>query len=73
VVHDWLGKPGLLVDQPVAVSQEASFLLEKGPGCDVFIGIGGCMVHTPGDDCNDACLSTGASCCLRLAAAYLRS
>ncbi len=77
VVRDWLGEPGLLVDEPVTGSEDFAFFLEKVPGCYVFIGNGegengGCMVHNPGYDFNDACLSTGASYWVRLAESYLK-
>ncbi len=77
VVRDWLGEPGLMADEPVTGSEDFSFFLEKVPGCYIFIGNGegengGCMVHNPGYDFNDACLSTGASYWVRLAEAYLK-
>jgi hippurate hydrolase len=77
VVRDWLGDAGLFSDEPVTGSEDFSFFLEKVPGCYVFIGNGegeqgGCMVHNPGYDFNDACLSTGASYWVRLTEAYLK-
>ena len=62
---------------PVTGSEDFAFFLEKVPGCYVFIGNGegadgGCMVHNPGYDFNDRCLSTGASYWVRLAEAYLK-
>jgi hippurate hydrolase len=78
VLRDWLGEDGLLPDQePVTGSEDFSFFLEKVPGCYVFIGNGegadgGCMVHNPGYDFNDAVLSTGASYWVRLAEACLK-
>jgi hippurate hydrolase len=76
VVRDWLGDGGLHADEPVTGSEDFSFFLEKVPGCYVFIGNGegeqgGCMVHNPGYDFNDACLSTGASYWVRLAERWL--
>jgi len=77
VVRDWLGEAGLLPAEPVTGSEDFAFFLEKVPGCYVFIGNGvgsegGCMVHNPGYDFNDACLSTGASYWVKLAETYLK-
>jgi hippurate hydrolase len=77
VVRDWLGDEGLLPAEPVTGSEDFAFFLEKVPGCYVFIGNGvgsegGCMVHNPGYDFNDACLSTGASYWVKLAETYLK-
>jgi len=78
VAVDWLGEDGLVRDpQPVTGSEDFAFFLEKVPGCYFLIGNGtgsegGCMVHNPGYDFNDACLSTGASFWVKLAEAYLR-
>ena len=77
VISDWLGPEGLLpMDEPVTGSEDFAFFLEKIPGCYVFIGNGegeqgGCMVHNPGYDFNDANLPTGASYWVRLAERYL--
>jgi hippurate hydrolase len=78
VVRDWLGDDGLLETEPVTGSEDFSFFLEKVPGCYVFLGNGegeqgGCMVHNPGYDFNDRCLSTGASYWVRLVEAYLKA
>jgi hippurate hydrolase len=77
VVREWLGEEGLFSDEPVTGSEDFSFFLEKVPGCYVFLGNGigeqgGCMVHNPGYDFNDACLSTGASYWVQLAQTYLK-
>ncbi|MFO1286555.1 MAG: M20 aminoacylase family protein [Rubrivivax sp.] len=77
VLTDWLGPEGLLETEPVTGSEDFSFFLEKVPGCYVFIGNGegsdgGCMVHNPGYDFNDAVLSTGASYWVKLAETYLK-
>jgi hippurate hydrolase len=78
VIRDWLGDDGLLpVNEPVTGSEDFAFFLEKVPGCYVFIGNGegsegGCMVHNPGYDFNDAVLPTGASYWVRLAETYLK-
>jgi len=77
VLADWLGPEGILDTEPVTGSEDFSFFLEKVPGCYVFIGNGegsegGCMVHNPGYDFNDAALSTGASYWVKLAETYLK-
>ena len=78
VVRDWLGDEGVLdISEPVTGSEDFAFFLEKVPGCYVFIGNGegsegGCMVHNPGYDFNDAVLPTGASYWVRLAETYLK-
>ena len=78
VVRDWLGDEGVLdITEPVTGSEDFAFFLEKVPGCYVFIGNGegsegGCMVHNPGYDFNDAVLPTGASYWVRLAETYLK-
>jgi len=77
VVRDWLGTDGLLdTAEPVTGSEDFAFFLEQVPGCYVFIGNGegdqgGCMVHNPGYDFNDAVLPTGASYWVRVAETYL--
>ena len=78
VVRDWLGPEGMLdTVEPVTGSEDFAFFLEKVPGCYVFIGNGegdqgGCMVHNPGYDFNDAVLPTGASYWVRVAETYLK-
>jgi len=78
VVRDWLGTDGLLdTAEPVTGSEDFAFFLEKVPGCYIFIGNGegeqgGCMVHNPGYDFNDAVLPTGASYWVRVAETYLQ-
>ena len=77
VAHDWVGDDGLLHGlQPLTGSEDFAFFLQKVPGCYALIGNGegaegGCMVHNPGYDFNDAALSTGASYWVRLAEAAL--
>jgi hippurate hydrolase len=78
VIRDWIGEEALALDQqPETGSEDFAFFLEKVPGCYVFIGNGvgsegGCMVHNPGYDFNDACLSTGASYWVKVAETYLK-
>jgi hippurate hydrolase len=77
VALDWVGEAGLIRDlQPLTGSEDFSFFLEKVPGCYFLIGngegeAGGCDVHNPGYDFNDAALGTGASYWVKLAEAYL--
>ena len=79
VVREAFGDGALLTGQePVTGSEDFAFFLEKVPGCYVFIGNGqgsegGCMVHHPGYDFNDACLSTGASYWTRLVETWLKT
>ena len=78
VIRGWAGEAALVQREPITASEDFSFFLEKVPGCYVFIGNGegaegGCMVHNPGYDFNDACLSTGASYWVKLAEAYLKA
>jgi hippurate hydrolase len=60
---------------PVLGSEDFAFMLERKPGCYVFIGNGAgegtCMIHNPGYDFNDAILPLGASYWVRLAHAFL--
>jgi hippurate hydrolase len=77
VLREWLGQDTPIDAEPVTGSEDFSFFLEKVPGCYVFIGNGegsegGCMVHNPGYDFNDAVLSTGASYWVRLTETYLK-
>ena len=49
---------------PIMGSEDFSFMLQARPGCFMFIGngdgpVGGCMVHNPNYDFNDAILPTG--------------
>jgi amidohydrolase len=56
---------------PLMGSEDFSFMLQKKPGCYLFIGNGdgegSCMIHNPGYDFNDAILPLGASYWARLA------
>ncbi|NUY02658.1 M20 aminoacylase family protein [Paraburkholderia youngii] len=76
VALDWLGEDGLIRDmQPLTGSEDFAFLLERCPGSYLIIGNGdgegGCMVHNPGYDFNDACLATGAAYWVKLAQTFL--
>ncbi|MGJ7528037.1 M20 aminoacylase family protein [Variovorax sp. GB1P17] len=62
----------------VTGSEDFAFMLEKRPGCYLFIGNGapgqhgGCMVHNPGYDFNDSNLPIGAAYWALLAESYLQ-
>ncbi len=76
VALDWLGEDGLIADmQPLTGSEDFAFLLEQCPGSYLIIGNGdgegGCMVHNPGYDFNDACLAPGAAYWVKLAQTFL--
>ncbi|MBT6733116.1 MAG: M20/M25/M40 family metallo-hydrolase, partial [Acidiferrobacteraceae bacterium] len=55
---------------PVMGAEDFSFMLEKVPGCYLFIGNGAgegvCMVHNPSYDFNDEILPIGATYFSRL-------
>jgi hippurate hydrolase len=55
----------------VMASEDFSYMLERRPGAYIQIGNGdgegGCEVHNPGYDFNDAALPLGASLFARLA------
>jgi len=61
--------------EPVLGSEDFSFMLERKPGCYVFIGNGegegSCMIHNSGYDFNDEILTLGATYWVRLAQAFL--
>ncbi|PCE27035.1 amidohydrolase [Paraburkholderia acidicola] len=76
VALDWVGDTGVLPDmEPLTGSEDFAFLLERCAGSYLIIGNGdgegGCMVHNPGYDFNDACLATGAAYWVRLAESFL--
>jgi len=58
---------------PVMISEDFSFMLERVPGCFVFIGNGGgdCGLHNSRYDFNDAILPVGASYWCRLVEQFL--
>ena len=62
---------------PVMASEDFAFMLERVPGCYLFIGNGvdsqgGCSVHNPRYDFNDLNLPIGAAYWAALTAHYLR-
>lgn len=77
---DWLGEDGLLPPlQPLTGSEDFSFMLEQCPGSYLIVGngegdhhaTGGCMVHNPGYDFNDATLPIAASYWVQLVQRFL--
>jgi hippurate hydrolase len=64
---------------PVTGSEDFAFMLERVPGSYVLIGngtdsgpgAGGCMVHNPGYDFNDANIATGSAYWVLLAERFL--
>ena len=60
---------------PTMAGEDFAFMLQARPGCFVFIGNGpgqgGCMLHNPRYDFNDAILPLGASYWARLVERYL--
>jgi hippurate hydrolase len=69
---DVVGKDSVLRDlQPTMGAEDFAFMLQAKPGCYVWIGNGegegGCMLHNPHYDFNDAVLPIGASYWARLA------
>jgi hippurate hydrolase len=80
VALDWLGDDGLLPPlQPLTGSEDFSFMLEQCPGSYLIVGngegehhaTGGCMVHNPGYDFNDAILPIAASYWVQLVRRFL--
>jgi hippurate hydrolase len=69
--------PGCLVPdmKPLTGSEDFAYMLEQKPGCYFTIGNGdgqgGCMVHNPGYDFNDAILPIGASYWVKLVERFL--
>jgi len=74
--HRGLGKTGV-VGQLKAGSEDFAFMLRVKPGCYVFIGNGpgdgGCLLHHPHYDFNDAILPLGANYWVRLTERLLGS
>ncbi|MEK8050409.1 M20 aminoacylase family protein [Ideonella sp. DXS22W] len=80
VARDWLGEDGLMPDlQPLTGSEDFSFMLEACPGAYLIVGNGvgeghgqgGCMVHNPGYDFNDAALPLAATYWTKLVQRFL--
>ncbi|WP_166365921.1 M20 aminoacylase family protein [Pseudomonas akapageensis] len=76
VARDWLGE-GQLIDnlRPFTASEDFAFMLAQCPGSYLVIGNGqgdsSCLLHNPGYDFNDACLSVGASYWVKLVERFL--
>ncbi|MDE3232523.1 MAG: amidohydrolase [Pseudomonadota bacterium] len=82
VALDWLGDKGVMPNlAPLTGSEDFSFMLQECPGCYLIVGngqgehhhTGGCMVHNPGYDFNDAILPIAASYWVKLVKAYLKA
>ncbi len=82
VALDWLGEKGVMSNlAPLTGSEDFSFMLQECPGCYLIVGngegehhhTGGCMVHNPGYDFNDAILPIAASYWVKLVNAYLKA
>ncbi len=76
VARDWLGDAGLIDNMvPLTGSEDFAFMLEACPGSYLIIGNGdgegGCMVHNPGYDFNDACLPLAATYWVKLVERFL--
>ena len=80
VAAEWLGEDALIQGmQPLTGSEDFSFMLEKIPGCYLIVGngegghhsTGGCMVHNPGYDFNDAILPIASSYWVQLVRRFL--
>lgn len=70
--------------EPLTGSEDFAFLLERVPGCYLLVGngdnghadgkwTGGCMVHNPHYDFNDACLAVGARLWIGLVEQYFQN
>jgi hippurate hydrolase len=75
IATGWLGADHVMPDMaPLTGSEDFAFLLEQRPGCYFIVGNGligahgqgGCMIHNPGYDFNDAVLPVAASFWVRL-------
>ena len=80
VALDWLGEQGVMPAlEPLTGSEDFSFMLQERPGCYLIVGngegehhhTGGCMVHNPGYDFNDAILPIAASYWVQLVRRFL--
>jgi hippurate hydrolase len=72
----WVGQQGVMDDfEPLTGSEDFSFMLEQCAGSYLIIGngegAGGCMVHNPHYDFNDALLPIGATYWTRLVERFL--
>lgn len=78
VALSWLGEDGVLPDmQPMTCSEDFSFMLQACHGSYLIMGNGqgtegGCPLHNPAYDFNDAALPYGASYWVRLVSTFLK-
>lgn len=82
VARECLGEAAWVPDvQPITGSEDFAFMPERCLGAYFMVGngtgahhsTGGCMVHNPGDDFNDAILPVAASYGVHLARRFLRT
>jgi hippurate hydrolase len=79
IIKELAGPEGLhMMPDAVMGSEDFSWMSEQVPGCYVMVGNGvdskgGCAVHNPGYDFNDAALSWGAAYFVALAGRYLNA
>ena len=76
VATELIGAERVLLDKPAVMgSEDFAYMLERLPGCYLFLGNGdgegSCMVHNPGYDFNDAAMETGAAYWSLLVQRYL--
>ncbi len=80
VALDWLGPERVPAQiEPLTGSEDFSFMLQERPGCYFVVGngvgehhhTGGCSVHNPGYDFNDAILPVAASYWVQLVQRFL--
>ncbi|MDD0813215.1 M20 family metallopeptidase [Curvibacter sp. HBC28] len=80
VATDLLGPERVDANGPMfTASEDFAFMLQKVPGCYLFVGNGGpgtpgaCAVHNPGYDFNDDIIAPGAAFWCRLVQTYFQS
>jgi hippurate hydrolase len=81
VAVELLGAERVNLNGPaITASEDFAFMLERAPGCYLFIGNGAagtpggaCMVHNPGYDFNDGNIAVGAAYWVLLAQRFLRA
>ncbi|HPE04312.1 MAG TPA: M20 aminoacylase family protein [Thauera sp.] len=85
VARALFGAENVVADaQPLTGSEDFAFLLERVPGSYLLVGngdnghadgkwAGGCMVHNPHYDFNDACLAVGARLWIGLVEQYFQN
>lgn len=78
VAQDWVGNEGIIDDlKPIMSSEDFAYMLEKVPGCYLFVGNDGTdnpnhSLHHPQYNFNDNLLPIVASYWVKLVEAYLR-